>query len=162
MLAICKFYCKIYPKCFKINPKIDTNSFKIHPKSTKMVPRSVPKAILRASRFHVLPPTKFLQPFWSHSGDFGRHLEPQLGVKGSQNQAFWHQVAVKSQKMTSIMMHQKRHEFLIEFWWEKVRFWRCGTLPNALYISISVVFADYDKIENFMKIYAKMDPKNEP
>ena len=25
-----------------------------------------------------------------------------------------------------------------------------------------MVFADYDKIENFMKIYAKFDPKNEP
>ena len=25
-----------------------------------------------------------------------------------------------------------------------------------------MVFADYDKIENFMKINAKIDPKNEP
>ena len=25
-----------------------------------------------------------------------------------------------------------------------------------------MVFADYDKIENFMKIYAKMDPKSDP
>ena len=31
-----------------------------------------------------------------------------------------------------------------------------------MYISISVVFADYDKIENFMKIYAQMDPKSHP
>ena len=31
-----------------------------------------------------------------------------------------------------------------------------------LYISISVVFADYCKIENFVKIDAKMDPKSEP
>ena len=30
-----------------------------------------------------------------------------------------------------------------------------------MYISISVVFADYDKIENFMKIYAKNDPQSE-
>ena len=45
---------------------------------------------------------------------------------------------------------------------ENVRFWKCRTLPNALYISISVVFADYDKIENFMNIYAKMDPKSDP
>ena len=34
-------------------------------------------------------------------------------------------------------------------------------VPNALYISISVVFADYDKIKNFMKIHAKIDPKSE-
>ena len=25
-----------------------------------------------------------------------------------------------------------------------------------------MVFADYDKIENFMKIYAQMDPKSHP
>ena len=31
-----------------------------------------------------------------------------------------------------------------------------------LYISISVVFADYDKIDNLMKIYAKMGSKSEP
>ena len=30
------------------------------------------------------------------------------------------------------------------------------------YISISVVFADYEKIENFMKICIKMDTKSEP
>ena len=38
----------------------------------------------------------------------------------------------------------------------------CCTYRNALYISISVVFADYDKIENFMKIDAQMDPKSHP
>ena len=31
-----------------------------------------------------------------------------------------------------------------------------------LYIGISVVFADYDKVENFMKIYTKMNPKSHP
>ena len=44
---------------------------------------------------------------------------------------------------------------------KNVRFWRCWTLPNALYISISVVFAEYDKIENFMKIDAETDPKSD-
>ena len=29
-------------------------------------------------------------------------------------------------------------------------------------MSIFVVFADYDKIENFMKIYAQMVPKSHP
>ena len=56
----------------------------------------------------------------------------------------------------------KKYEFLIGFRSENVRFWRCWTHRNALYISISVVFADYDKIENFMKIYAQMDPKSHP
>ena len=101
MLAICKSYCKIYPKCFKINAKIDTNSFKIRPKSTKMVPRSLPKAISRASRFHVLRPKKFLVPFWRNLGDLARHFAPSWAPRGSQNQAFCHQVALKSQKMTS-------------------------------------------------------------
>ena len=31
-----------------------------------------------------------------------------------------------------------------------------------IYISISVVFTDFDKIKNFMKIYAQMDPKSHP
>ena len=101
MLAICKSYCKISPKCIKNNAQIDTNSSKIRPKSTKMVPRRVPKAILRASRFHVLPPKKFLVPFWSNLGDVARHFVPSWAPRGSQNQAFWHQVALKSQKMTS-------------------------------------------------------------
>ena len=43
------------------------------------------------------------------------------------------------------------HEFLIQILSENVRFWRCWTLPNASYTSISVVFADYDKIENFIQ-----------
>ena len=60
------------------------------------------------------------------------------------------------------MRHKNKYEFLIEFRSKNVRFWRCWTHRNALYISISVVFADYDKIENFMKIYAQMDPKSHP
>ena len=39
---------------------------------------------------------------------------------------------------------------------------RGQTLPDALYISISVVFADYDKIKHFMNICAKIDPKSKP
>ena len=60
------------------------------------------------------------------------------------------------------MRHQKKYEFLIEILEENVRFWMCWTHRNALYISISVAFADYDKIEKFMKIYAQMDPKSHP
>ena len=101
MLAICKSYCKISPKFFKNNAQIETNSSKIRPKSTKMVPRSLPKAISRASRFHVLPPTKFLVPFWSNLDDVAWHFVPSWAPRDSQNQAFLHQVALKSQKMTS-------------------------------------------------------------
>ena len=45
---------------------------------------------------------------------------------------------------------------------KNVRFWMGWTHRNALYISISVVFPDYDQIENFMKIDASMDPKSHP
>ena len=38
----------------------------------------------------------------------------------------------------------------------------CWTHPNALYEGILVVNTYYDKIENFMKIYAQMDPKSHP
>ena len=100
--------------------------------------------------------------FWRPLRDFGRHLVPSWAPRGSQNRAFWHQDAPKWQKMTSRMRHQKKYEFSIEFLSENMRFWRCWTLPNALYISISVVFADYDKIKIFMKIRAKMDSKSEP
>ena len=67
---------KMFQKCIKHAAKIHTNSFRIHPKSTKMMPRSAPKATLGASRFHELPPNKFLEPFWSHSSDLGRHFVP--------------------------------------------------------------------------------------
>ena len=60
------------------------------------------------------------------------------------------------------MSHKKKFEFVIEFQLENVRFWRGGTFPDALYISISVVFADYDKIEHLMNIYTTMDPKKRP
>ena len=101
-----------------------------------------------------------MSDYWRHLCDFGRHFGPSWAPRGSQNRAFWYQDAPRCQKMRSRMRHQKKDEFLIEFRSEHVRFWRCWTHRNALYISISVVFADYDKIENFMKIDAQMDQKS--
>ena len=161
-LAIYKSYCKQIWNALKNDTKTQQNSSKIHPKSTEMVPRSAPKRILKTSRLQILHPGVFFSDFWRHLGDFGRHFETQLGAKGSQNRAFWHQDAPKCRKMRSRMRHQKKYEFLIEFRSENVRFWMGWTHPNALYISIWVVFADYDKIENFMKIDAQMDPKSHP
>ena len=43
-------------------------------------------------------PVSVLAP---HLGDLGRHFGAQLGAKGSQNQAFWHQEASKIGKMRS-------------------------------------------------------------
>ena len=53
---------------------------------------------------------------------------------------------------------------LVVFRFRLARLWRALISSIYIYISISisVVFADYDKIENFMKIYAKMDPKSDP
>ena len=56
----------------------------------------------------------------------------------------------KSREIRSRMRHQKKYEILIEFKSENVRFWRCQTHRNALYISISVVSAGHDKIRNFI------------
>ena len=38
----------------------------------------------------------------------------------------------------------------------------CENHRNAYIQSIWVGFADYDKIKNFMKIYAQMEPKSHP
>ena len=38
----------------------------------------------------------------------------------------------------------------------------CWTHRNALFKGILVVNAYFDKIENFMKIYAQMDPNSHP
>ena len=45
----------------------------------------------------------------------------------------------------------KKHKILNDLLMKKVRFRGCWTLPDALNISIWVVFADCDKIKNFMK-----------
>ena len=123
---------------------------------------SAPRTTLGASRLQVFHPKKFFEHFWHHLDDLGRHLGLRWAPRGSQNPQFWHQDAPKCRKMRSRMRHQKKYEFLIEFRSENVRFWMGWTHPNALYISIWVVFADYDKIENFMKIDAQMDPKSHP
>ena len=44
------------------------------PKSTKMVPRSAPKAILEASRFWEPQKVPTPRPFGYHLGDLGRHF----------------------------------------------------------------------------------------
>ena len=131
-----------------------------------MVPQERSKSDLGSKafpeRFLVPPSYAFLVGFWRHLGDFGRLLGTSWAPRGSQNRPFWYEDAPKCRKMRSKMRHQKKYEFLIKFRSENVRFWMGWTHPNALYISIWVVFADYDKIENFMKIDAQMVPKSHP
>ena len=139
-------------------PKFIKNRSKWRPRALQRHP----KTDSENNSFPNIPPGVFFLDFGRHLGDLGCHLVPSWAPRGSQNQVFWHQDAPKWQKNASRMRHHKKYEFSIEFLSENMRFWRCWTLPNALYISISVVFADYDKFENFMKIYAQMDPKSHP
>ena len=112
----------LMPKSIQNSSQKHQKPIQNHSKSTKMVPGSVPKTTSRASRFHVFPPNKFLEPFWRHLGDVGRHLVPSWAPRGSQNREFWHQDAPKSQKMTSRMRHPKKYEMLIGFLSENMRF----------------------------------------
>ena len=80
----------------------------------KTVPRSSPKAISEMNPEKGVTIKMKMAAFWRHLGDFGRHLGPSWAPRGSQNRAFWHQVAPKSQKMRPRMRHQKIYEILIE------------------------------------------------
>jgi hypothetical protein len=86
---------KMCPKCINKSATIHKFSCKIHPKSTKMVPRSAPKASLGASWFEVAKKGAKA----SYRGDeFGRPLAPfgrfwapfwaQLGAKGLPKSSF--------------------------------------------------------------------------
>ena len=85
-----------------------------HEKSIPNRPKWCPETIQKQSRQQVdsrngprrhrpLFPGPILRPW----GDLGRHLGTQLGAKGSQNRAFWCQVAPKCRKMRPRMRHQK-------------------------------------------------------
>ena len=133
-LAIYKSYCKQIWNALKNDTKTHQNSSKIHPKSTEMVPRSVPKPSSEISRQNKFALLSFFLHFGATWTILGAILGPSWAPRGSQNRAFWHQDAPKCRKMRSRMRHQKRYEFLIKFRLENVRFWRCWTHPNALYI----------------------------
>ena len=68
------------PKCIKNYAIIHQNTCKIHPKSTKMVPRSAQKAALAASLFQVSKKTAARLRNGYHCGatwgDVGRHFGP--------------------------------------------------------------------------------------
>ena len=112
MLAICKSYCKNVsemhqqlcnnPSKVMQNPsKIDENGAKERSESdlgSKLVRGYQNKRYIGLE----------ISDFGRHLGDFGRHFGPSWAPRGSPNLAFWHQVASKSQKITSRMRHQKR------------------------------------------------------
>ena len=105
MLAICKADCKHVLKMHQglcNNPskymqktsKINQDGAKEHSESG-LGSKSLPGFEKNGHTFE-----KWM-PLWCHLGDAGRHFGPSWAPRGSQNQAFWHQVALKSQKMTS-------------------------------------------------------------
>ena len=56
---------------------------------------------------------------------------------------------------------KQKHDLLMSFWMENVRFWKRGTLPDALYIIIRLVFADYNKSQNFIKNQCQNGSEND-
>ena len=103
------------PKSVKNDAKIHENSSQIHPKLVKMVPQSVPKVILEASRRSVIRPGVFGDHLWRHLGDFGRHFGRSWAPRGSQNRAFGRQGVPKAAKIASKKRSKKKFDFLIEF-----------------------------------------------
>ena len=89
--------------------------------------------------------------FWHHLGDFGRHFGTSWAPRGSQNQAFGHQVAPKSQsKKLSRKGELRRPSFLTilapfgQFWGPFGRFRApCGSqlgakgLPKSIFLAPS-------------------------
>ena len=105
ILAICKAYCKhvseMHQKLCNNPSKYMQNPSKINQDGAKersesgLGSKSLPGFEKSGHTFE-----KWM-PLWCHLGDVGRHFWPSWAPRGSQNQAFWHQVALKSQKMTS-------------------------------------------------------------
>ena len=102
----------MHPKSIKNDAKIRSNPSK----STNMLPKCPSKAIPKTNRCHGVRVTKFLGAFVCHLGDFGCYFGPSWAPRGSQNQAFWHQVANKSTKMRSrrgSQKNNKKHGYLM-------------------------------------------------
>ena len=75
---------------------------KIRQESKEMVPRSVPKVILEASRFQEKPegghPWSFLESFGATWAILGVILGPAGRQGALKIELFWHQIALKFQK----------------------------------------------------------------
>ena len=66
-----------------------------------MVPGSTPKASLEGGQENYVRRIVKKHAFCDHLVPFRRHFGHSWVSRGSQNLAFWHKVALKSQKMTS-------------------------------------------------------------
>ena len=89
------------------------------PAGPKMVPRNAPNVILEAGRFQERleggTKTRFIDAFWHHLGDFGRHFGPSWAPRGSQNRVLGRQGVPKVAKIASKKRPKEKLDFLIEF-----------------------------------------------
>ena len=142
---------EMHRKFNQTDAKILQLSSKTHPKSTKIVPRSAPEAILEGGRLQngswEAPSYAFLVGFWHHLDDFGRHLDSSWAPRGSQNRAFWHQDAPKSRKMRSQKGCQKKLQILIGILMENVRF---GCLGSSILLQF---YSGFFNIHDFRKSF---------
>ena len=125
-----------------------------------MVPWGVPKTTWGTNRFQNISPWYFLSSFSRHLGDAGCHLGGNWVPRGSQNSTFGYQDAIKWQKKLDERGCQKNCSFLLRLQLKEIESLGVQTLPNALYISISVVFASYDQIINLMKQLCENETQN--
>ena len=92
-LAFCKCCCRNLSKIIENDAKNLQTSYKIHPRWTKVVPRSAPKTILEAGRFQERsqggPVSVFLSILRGHLGDFVRNFGPSWVPREAQNRGFW-------------------------------------------------------------------------
>ena len=96
---------KMCPKCTNNYATIHQKACKIHPKSTKMVPRSAPKATLGASRLEVAKKGAkssyilcFFDGFFATLGRFWAPFGTQLGAKGIPKSSIWALRCAQSRK----------------------------------------------------------------
>ena len=103
-----------------------------------------------------------LGTFGCHLGDLGRHYGtswvqweiPKSLILTSSRKHIW--------KKWPKMERHKKQCFLMRSWLKNARFGKGWTLPNALYISIWVVFDVYWEIANIKESWCWNAPQSDP
>ena len=103
-----------------------------------------------------------LGTFGRHLGDLGRHYGtswvqweiPKSLILTSSRKHIW--------KKWPTMERHKKQCFLMRSWLKNARFGKGWTLPNALYISIWVVFDVYWEIANIKESWRWNAPQSDP
>ena len=115
-----------YLKSHEYVSKIMEKSMELVPRGSQNLPKWCPGALPKQPWKQVGPRLSLADTFWMLSESTWTILDAILGPswapRGSQNQAFWHQVVPKSQKLIARMGYQKKHDLSIESSSENVRF----------------------------------------